>query len=328
MINEIIRRSDRGDKNIASIDIGSHTVRLLVAQKTPPPELFKSLLRKRGYSRLADGFSQKTDRTLSMEAINRAVNLIEDFSHLIKKYRVERPRAMATGIVREAANQAYFLRRIHDKTGIHAKVLSGEEEAFLTKRGVLHSLHIGDIPSIIFDLGGGTTECITHQGNETEIRSLPIGAMILTQRFLLFDPAKEEEIDEVSRYADEILAHAFPQDRYTNEDFILIGSGGTVTTLAAMVNNIPIKDITPEQINGLQLKKAEIEDLFTFIKTLSIMDRIRLPGLDAGRAEVIIAGTLAVLRIMDFFKSFQLTVSYSDLLEGALIEYLQGDDYE
>lgn len=328
MIDEIARRSDQGGENIASIDIGSHTVRLLVAYKTSFPEFFKPLMRKRGYSRLADGFYQNNDRTLSKKAMNRAVNLIGDFSHLIKEYRVERPRAMATGVVREAANQVYFLNRIYDKTGIHAEVLSGEEEAFLTKRGVLHSLHIADTPSIIFDLGGGTTEFIIGQGDEPEIRSLPMGAMILTQRYLQFDPPKAEGINAVSRYADEILARAFPHDRYTNKDFMLIGSGGTVTTLAAMANKIHIKDITAERLNGLQLKKAEIEDFFAFIKTLSMVDRLRLPGLDAGRAEVIVAGTLVVLRIMDFFKSFQLTVSYSDLLEGALIEYLQGDNHE
>ena len=327
MIHEINKQSAQGGENIASIDVGSHTVRMLVARRQPSPDLFKPLLRKRGYSRLADGFNNDSGKLLQPGAIERAVNLLKDCSLILKEYHVTHPQAVSTGVVRDAGNQAHFIKRIYDQTGIQAKVISGEQEALLTKLGVLHSLDLHEGASIIFDLGGGTTEFIFTRAEGTTIRSLPIGAMVFTQQFFDSDPPQAEKIDDLSRYIKKVLEQAFSKGE-TKEDMVLIGSGGTVTTLAAMIKQMDASDITPEKLNGLKITREQIQNLFSLMKTLSDKERLRLPGLDEGRAEVILAGTLAVVQIMNFFKSFQVTVSYSDMLEGALIHYLQGEKYE
>ncbi|MBE9569238.1 MAG: hypothetical protein IMF11_01310 [Proteobacteria bacterium] len=105
---------------------------------------------------------------------------------------------------------------------------------------------------------------------------------------------------------------------------LLVGTGGTVATLAVMLHGIPSGDIAADRINGLLLKTRQIEALFSEIRNLSLSERLKLPGLDKGRADVILAGCLTVIRILYFFKSLQLTVSLSDLLEGILVESSEG----
>jgi exopolyphosphatase/guanosine-5'-triphosphate,3'-diphosphate pyrophosphatase len=99
---------------------------------------------------------------------------------------------------------------------------------------------------------------------------------------------------------------------------LVVGTGGTVTTLGAMSHSVSVEDITPEVINGLTLERSQIEALFDRLRNLTFEERAKLPGLDPGRAGVIVAGSLVVIRILHFFKSVQLTVSMSDLLEGIL----------
>ncbi|MBN1850884.1 MAG: hypothetical protein JW932_20130 [Deltaproteobacteria bacterium] len=328
MITEIPKQPDRGGDKIASIDIGSHTVRMLVAERQFSPELYKPLLRKRGYSRLADGFRKNDERRLQPEAIDRTLLLLDDCSLTLQEYGVVHPQAVSTGVVRDAVNKDDFIQRIYHQTGIRVRVISGEHEALLTKLGVWHSLDMMEGASIIFDLGGGTTEFIFTKAEETLIRSLPIGAMVFTQQFLNSGTPHAEKIDHLFTHTQEVLEEAFPERYEIQEGFTLIGSGGTVTTLAAMINQMEVSDITPAKLNGLKITREQIQDLFSSMRVLSHEDRLHLPGLDEGRAEVILAGTLAVIQIMHFFRSFHLTVSYSDMLEGALIHYLQGEKYE
>ena len=325
MVDKGVKPNDWAGRNIASIDIGSHTVRLLVAQEMSSLELFRPIHRKRGYSRLADGFDKDGERALLAEAMERALSHLEDCSTILKKYQVEQPIAISTGIVRNAVNQDTFLKSIYDRTGIHAKVISGQEEAVLTKFGVLYALNLPQVPLLIFDLGGATTEFIPGKSRGSDVRSIPLGAMVLTQRFFASDPLEEEDIRNLSRHVDTILKNAFPKQGDSANQALLIGAGGTMTTLAAMINRIDLKEITSDKLNGLKLEREQIEDLFTFMKNMPIDNRIKLKGLDKDRAEVILAGTLIVSRILHHFQSKEVLVSHSDLLEGALIDYLQGE---
>ena len=325
MVDKGAKQNKWAGRHIASIDIGSHTVRLLVAQEVSSPKLFTPIHRKRGYSRLADGFDKDGDRVLLPEAMERALIHLKDCSTILKKYKVEKPIAISTGIVRDAVNQDTFLKSIYNRTGIHAKVISGEEEAVLTKLGVLHALNLSQAPSMIFDLGGSTTEFIPHKGSGTDIRSIPLGAMVLTQRFFDSDPPEMEGIKNLSRHVDIVLENTFPQQSVVFNQVLLIGSGGTMATLGAMINHMDVKEISPDKLNGLRLEREQIEGVFAFLKNMPIEDRIKQKGLDEGRAEVILAGTLIILRILHHFHSSEVMVSHSDLLEGALIDYLQGE---
>ena len=311
--------------NIASIDIGSHTARLLIARRIEGHGLFQPLIRKRAYIRLAEGFDDSGKEIIRPEAVDRTIVALRYFASMAEIFDVHKINAVATGVMRRAANRETLINLIYEQTGIKTTIVSGEKEARLTGEGALHCLDINRGPLIIFDLGGGSTEFIFINEENTSVRSVPLGAMLLTQRFLTSDPPEIEELEAIKTHVNEVLEKAFPENAYTGNDYLMAGTGGTVTTLSAMIHHIEIKNISPGRMNGLILRREGIEDLFTRIKTMAFGDRLKLPGMDQGRADVILAGSVVVISILHFFKIFQMVVSLSDLLEGILIDYLQGE---
>jgi exopolyphosphatase/guanosine-5'-triphosphate,3'-diphosphate pyrophosphatase len=303
---------------LASIDLGSHTARLLIARWQAGR--LRSLLRKRAYIRLAQDFESPQNRMLKKGGIERALEALEEFRSEMERYETGRIRAIATGVVRAAENQDLFLDLVREKTGIQVEVISGEEEARLSGLGIRQALDLRGRPFAAFDLGGGTTEfLLVGDEGRTQALSLPLGAMIMTQRHLASDPPTTPEIENLRRETKGILLKAFPDERQSAP---LIGTGGTVTTLAAMAHGIGVEAISPERMNGLSLLPRQLEELLDRMGGLSSAQRAALPGLDQGRADVILAGALVVKEILNFFHSSEMMVSLSDLLEGALLDAL------
>jgi exopolyphosphatase/guanosine-5'-triphosphate,3'-diphosphate pyrophosphatase len=172
---------------------------------------------------------------------------------------------------------------------------------------------------MIFDLGGGSTEFIYGEQDLQRVQSLPLGAMVLTQRYLVSDPPGEEEMDALEQAVDDVLTQAFPEGRLKG-DGLVVGTGGTVTTLGAMLYQVNIEEISPKRMNGLTLGREQVKDLFERLKVTTFDERLKLQGLDRGRADIIPAGCAVVLRILRFFKAREMVVSLSDLLEGIAIE--------
>jgi exopolyphosphatase/guanosine-5'-triphosphate,3'-diphosphate pyrophosphatase len=309
--------------NLASIDIGSHTVRCLVCERSGSPPHLRPLTRKRTYIRLAKGFTQEPKNTIKQGAVERTLRALEELSSMLDSRKVEAVLAVSTGVMREALNGPEILHLIHARTGIEAEIISGNREATLTSKGVLEALKIKSTPFLIFDLGGGSTEFISGVAEVREVDSIPLGAMILTEKFLGADPPEDRQMDDLRRHVDRILAGAFPESFSTSRDAGLIGTGGTVTSLAALVHGIDLEEIGPERMNGLTIDRSRLETLFTKIKSLNTEQRIERLGLDRGRADVIPAGTMVVIRIMAFFNKDTVTVSLSDILEGLQIEYIE-----
>jgi exopolyphosphatase/guanosine-5'-triphosphate,3'-diphosphate pyrophosphatase len=328
MTREISEKTPARGTNLASMDIGSHTARLLIAQKTGSPDHYHPLLRKRAYTRLAQDFHTQTKGALQPEAIGRALKFLAGFASVTKRYGVESTHAVSTGVVREASNRDEFLRLIYERTGIEAKVISGEEEARLTEKGVRHALNMGSRPSMIFDLGGGSTEFIYGEQDSRKVNSVPLGAMVLSQKYLTSDPPNKESLEALGKEVDRLLRVSFSEYPCPRNDGPLVGTGGTVTTLAAMIYAINTEEISPERMNGLILEVEQLKDLFARIKIMTTGERLKLSGLDRGRADVIPAGCLAAIRILHFLKCARMVVCLSDLLEGILIAYLQGEKDE
>ncbi len=307
---------ERSPDILASIDLGSHTARLLIARWEQGS--LETLLRKRAYVRLAQDFESPESGILKQDGIERALKSLGEFKAEIEKYRIKRTRAVATGVVREAANRDFFIDLVRERTGIAVEVITGEEEARLTGLGICHGLALEHRPFFAFDLGGGTTEflLVTKKGDSKAL-SLPLGAMIMTQRHLASDPPKAREIESLKKETRGLLLKAFPDEAMPTT---LVGTGGTVTTLAAMLHGIDVQAIGPERMNGLLLRVQLLEELLGRLKGLRISERAALPGLDPGRADVILAGSLVVTEILNFFHSSEMMVSLSDLLEGALLD--------
>jgi exopolyphosphatase / guanosine-5'-triphosphate,3'-diphosphate pyrophosphatase len=316
-------------KRIASLDIGSHTARMLLAEFTDSPQLFKALARKRVFTHLAEGFKGDGEADLTEGAVARTSEALKKFAVAAKKYGVDELLALSTGVARRARNKRYFLDSVKDRSGIDVKIISGEREALLTRRGVIHgSGNIESDSHIIFDLGGATTEFIWGKEGTLKIKSLPLGALVLTQEYLHSDPPEDDMIGAMSTGIDSILARGLSREKKTLNNIQITGSGGTATTLSAIINGLGVREIIPERINGLVVSRDRVENLFSRIRSMSVSRRKKIRGMEQGRAGVIIAGALVVSRIMDFFHSKEMAVSYSDILEGILISYIMGEKNE
>jgi exopolyphosphatase/guanosine-5'-triphosphate,3'-diphosphate pyrophosphatase len=315
-------------KYIASIDLGSHTARFLVCKIFEPPVLFRPVARKRFYTNLADGFNSEDKGVIKSDSFKKAVNAIDSFIKMAEEYSVKKIVGAATGVFRRAENSKDLLNEIRERTGVEIKTVSGEEEAALTLKGIFHALGLSDYPDVFFDLGGSTTEFVYKTGNKIEIISLPIGAFVLSDMFFKHDPPSEDEISMLKHYVSDIINENIGAIFNCSEDFTLIGSGGTVTSLAAIMMNLDKKDVAPDTINGSLLAQDEIKEIYNNIYQLPLTERLKIKNIDEGRAKVILAGTLAVLSIIEFFKANNLTVSYSDILEGLILSYLEGEKDE
>lgn len=321
-------------KNIASIDIGTHTARILIVRQTGGPGLFQPLFRKRTYIRLGEDFDYLGDKGIHANGVARATKALQGFSQHIEGLNVHTVLAVATGIIRETSNRDQFLGSICENAGFNLKIraIGGDEEAILTGKGVLYALGIQKGPFVIFDLGGGSTEFLVGGNGEPKAASIPIGAVTLTQKYLKFDPPDPKEVIFLSNHIDDCLkglgALNFRSVGSCTKSCLLIGSGGTVTTLVVMLNGILPQEIVPDRINGLVLKRSAIEAVFDKMKILGLKERLELSGLDRGRAGVVLAGTLVVLRLLYFLKLSHMTVSLSDLLEGIIVRYFEGEENE
>lgn len=282
----------------------------------------RPIARRRAYIRLADGFDRER-LEISKEAIDRTLAAIKAFKTLSEELHAERILAVSTGIMRKAENRVPLIQRLFQQAGIRVHILSGEEEARLTGKGVMSFLPCPAGHFLVFDLGGGSTEFFWGNPEREWAISLPLGASVLTKDFFPSDPPEKKSLEDLQHYLREVLAAGFEEGLCLSgkESALFIGTGGTVTTLSAMLQGMDPESIDPESLNGIRLGRGQIETLFDAMKAMPLARRVTLKGLDRQRAEVILAGTMVVIEILRFFDRMEMTVSLSDLLEGVLLDY-------
>lgn len=308
---------------IASIEIGTNSIRMLIAEKGMENTL-KPILRKRVITRLGKNFNKKEARIIEPEPMSRSFSVLRDFFDIARQFNISSPIVVATGVVREARNQNNFIALIDNKLGHNVKIITGEEESYLTCRGVLSSLDRRREPLVIFDCGGGSTEFIWTNNKKEETISIDLGAVILTDDYLSTDPPSGEEIYRLIKYIEnKFKAKLQYIKELCNGVFSLVGTGGTIISLAAMIHGIRETEFN-EKLNGLIIKRKDIEVLFTKMKEIPKAKRLNLTGLESGREDIILAGTIIVTKIMDYFEKDEIMLSYSNLLEGILLQYMEG----
>ena len=298
-------------EKIASIDIGSNTLRLLIVEKSSLG--IRPIFRDREIVRLGRGFSPT--QCLSSQAMDHSLTVLIRFRNKTVEEGVGRIRAGGTGVLRTAENREIFGERVKKETGLAIEIISGEEEALIMAKGVLAQFSQINGSSVIFDLCGGSTEFVFLEGGElTERLSLPLGVVGLTEQFLKTDPPSGNDLKSLRKHCRTILEKNLSKnDKIIN----LIGTAGTVTTLAAMVKGIT--DYDPDLINGTVLLKEPLKQLAEDILARPFDQRKNLPGLEPGRADIIGAGILVVLEIMEYFFQETLLVSDAGLLEGLIL---------
>ena len=308
---------------VASLDLGTNTFRLLIADAISPDRL-APLITKRAITRLGEGFAQ--GGVIQPSVMNRSMAALYDFARIIEEYHAKKVFAVATSVVREAKNGEAFIEQIHKKTGIPVRILNGSEEARLTLKGVLSAVAQQTTNALVFDIGGGSTEFILTEGNRPlKVESTPLGVVFLSETLPTSDPPTPQELSRLSatirkhlslidfhNLLPTVLPHGdpFPQS--------LIGTAGTVTTLAAIDQKMETYD--PGAINNYRLSRETLLAIYQHLTTLTAVQRTAIPGLEKGRETVIIPGTAVVLEIMSLFGCNHLIVSDAGLLEGILLD--------
>lgn len=306
-------------KKIASIDIGTNTVRLVILESDPDGTL-REIKSDRVITRL--GESVDSEKRLLDRRMQKTVGVLRDFVDQCKRHGEISIHAVATSAVREAVNRREFLQRVRDETGLEIEVIPWQEEARLTLEGVLWKISGQGKKVLTFDIGGGSTEFILSEGRRIlGTAGTSLGTVRLTEKFITQHPVDEEEYVKLEHHIRGELTKV--RSRLPGETVgLMIGTAGTVTTLAALDMNVYPYD--PLKIHGEVLKRDRVQALLHDLKGKSCQERLRLKPLERGREDLIIAGTALVLQTLDTFGCTELTVSEYGLREGIILKQLAG----
>lgn len=296
-------------RNVAAIDLGTNTARLLIAGKDP----FRQVLLKRIITRLGGGFTR--EHGLSEEAQLRSIAALREFALDMSQQGVERLRAVATSAVRDARNGGEFVQRVLAETGIALEVIDGSEEAVLTLRGVGSILDRKECDLAVFDVGGGSTEYTLASDLEPLFsRSLPIGVVRLTEGKAGVIEMEDKIRRELTALKQALAAQGL-EERFKKAT--LVGTAGTATTLAAI--DMGMEEYDYKLVNNHTMPLAAVERIYQQLLPLTPQQRLEVKGLEPGREDLIIAGVLVVLTTMRLFGFETFKVSDSGLLEGLIL---------
>jgi exopolyphosphatase/guanosine-5'-triphosphate,3'-diphosphate pyrophosphatase len=307
---------------LAGIDIGTNTLRLLVADAGP--DSFHEIYADRKSTRL--GQDLDLNGMLTSEAQDRTLKALVDFAEKIRLHAALHTAAIGTSALRNASNSAAFIQAAKKRTGIDVIVISGEEEARLTLLAVDHTLtgegrrQNADFRplSLVIDIGGGSTEIITaHPGERRVSVSLPLGAVYLTERFVKNDPPTAEEISLLRRMVREQLDRIGATIR-PDPSGILVGTAGTITTLAAIDQGLEAYD--PEKINRSVLTANSLDTIVGMLSISRAEERRKIRGLEPDREDIILAGAVILQEIIRRFGYQSMLVSDWGLREGIVLD--------
>ena len=304
---------------VCAIDVGSNTVRVLVADVLGTGA-WRIADRDQTITRLGENLARTG--ALGEAPMARTLDAVRGYVERGARLGAGDIRIVATSAVREAANGRTFAAAVERVTGRRVEVVSGEVEARLTLRGVRHGL--GPLPGLMltFDIGGGSTEYVLSQGDAVRsMVSLKLGVVPLAERFAfpgVVLPARYRELhDQVRRRLDGELPAAVRTARVDH----LIGTAGTVTALAAL--DLGLVRYDPDRVQGHVLRRATVKRLLERLCALTVEERTALPCLEPGRADLIIPGTAIVLATLDLTGVDELRVSEYGLREGVIVDAIE-----
>ena len=287
---------------VAAVDLGTNSTRLLVADVEDGR--VEELDRETVITRLGEGVDRR--RRLLPEPIARVRNCLTDFRRRAEELGAERTLLVATSAVRDAENGEAFLGEIEWSYGFDTELLSGDEEAAMTFRGVSAGREL-EPGTLLLDVGGGSTELTLPDFRV----SLDVGSVRLTERFVASDPPTSDEVD-ACRAAVRSVLEEHARDLEVGH---AIGVAGTITTLAAL----ELGGYDRERVHGYRIAREAAERQLDRLASLPLEERRDQPGLEPARAPVIVAGVTIVAEALRFFDLDELEVSEHDLLTGAAL---------
>jgi exopolyphosphatase/guanosine-5'-triphosphate,3'-diphosphate pyrophosphatase len=300
---------------LAGVDIGTLNCRLLIADLSSSRRLIE-IRSERRILRLGEGVDQT--KQLSVVAMDRVLQCLKEWREMIDASHVDAAAAVATSAVRDAKNRDEFLDRVKREAGFEVELISGEEEARRTMLGIRSGLSPDVTDVLALDIGGGSTEFILDRsGQKLAVRSIDIGVVRLCERLLLHDPPTDGEVRKVREWvARETKAAVVGMGNYQTATFV--GTAGTITSLAAMAQKLPVYE--PARIHNYMLKLDTIRELGQTLLGRNKAARVGLPGLENGREEFIAAGAIIIRTVMETLGVSAVLVSDLGLREGVLID--------
>jgi exopolyphosphatase/guanosine-5'-triphosphate,3'-diphosphate pyrophosphatase len=294
---------------VAAVDIGTNSVRLLVAELEGSH--LTTIDRRTQITRLGQGVNQT--RRLDPDAIARTVDVIRDYREAIAAHNATRVRVAATSASRDATNRDDFFDPVEKLLEVRPELLSGDEEARLEFSGATAGLTEPE-PYLVVDVGGGSTEFIVGAGEPDGLISIDVGCVRLTEQFLHSDPPSPEELSVAVSAVRDHLADVDRTVPAAGQAKTLIGTAGTVWTMGAIELGVDASDRA--RIDHFRLTRAAAEEIFRALATEPISRRRHNPGLEAGRVDVIVGGVIVVVSVLRHWRFDELLISEADILDG------------
>jgi exopolyphosphatase / guanosine-5'-triphosphate,3'-diphosphate pyrophosphatase len=297
---------------VAVVDIGTNSTRLLIAdvEGTAVTEVERRTT--------VTNMGRGVDHTgmICSDAVDDVCTVIGDYKARYEEMGADRVMAIATSAVRDAVNGEAFIAELRERFGLDARLLTGEEEAHLTYLGA--TAHRSEADStLVFDIGGGSTELILGSGKEVDFHaSLQAGTIRQSERYLTTDPPDPHELEDLAADIRNLIARATaaqPNGRPTHA----IAVAGTPTSLAAIDQELEPYD--PGRVHGYHLGLKRVQHMLSRLSSLPLAERLRVPGLHPGRAPTIVAGTVILVQVMRAFGLQEIEVSELDILHGSAL---------
>ena len=313
---------------VGAIDCGTNSIRLLIADSTTEvvdgveKTVLKDVVREMRIVRLGQG----VDATgwLAQEALDRTFAAAREYAQLLKEHGADSVRFVATSATRDAGNRQVFVDGIREILGIEPEVISGDEEAALSFAGAVRAVGYGDGDTLVFDLGGGSTEFVL--GDESGVkasRSVNIGCVRLTERHMMSAPSTDSQIARVEADTDEALEVARKTVPLQDARRV-VAVAGTATTVAAL----GLDRYDSEAINAQSFSVETVQKTARWLASLSRTEREELGYMHPGRVDVIGAGATIYARILTRLNEMtdgavdSVTVSEHDILDGIALSQL------
>lgn len=302
--------------NIAAIDIGTNTILLLIVE-VDSTEIKTILEDRQVIARLGKGVDAQ--KNILPETFSGVKDFLLKYKELCNNYAVEKIFAVGTSALRDAKNSKEFCRFIEKETSINIEIISGNEEALWTFRGSIPRLQNSTQTFSVIDIGGGSTEITSgtiHALSSTV--SIDIGSVRLTERYLKKSPPDDAALTEARQYIFEQLQNC---NIHHIHKTLCIGVAGTITTLAAI--DLGILEFDRNKIDGYVLTIEAIRKIFSSLKNKTYEQILQYPQILPGRADILLAGIMILIEIMELAKLPSISVSVRGLRYGIILRELE-----
>ncbi len=294
---------------LAAIDVGTNTVRLLVADSSAAGlARIEAVERRRQITRLGQGLDAVG--RLAPDAIVRTVDAIGDFAAVARRAGADRIRIAGTSAVRDAADRDAFMALVVERTGVELELLSGVEEGRISYLGATAGLEAGEY--VVCDIGGGSTE-LSVAGDSV---SLDIGSVRLRERCLHGDPPTSAEIEDARAVVNDALGRVGDALRGS-----FVGVAGTITTLTAIVLRLTVYE--RDLVHGAEVSREDVTRWSERLLSMSAQDIVALGPVEPGRADLIGGGSLILASVMDRWSFDHVLVSERDILDGLVLDLVE-----